>query len=69
MLNIKPEYLRLRAARIRQSAMNLGPDPEAEKVWQLANDMETLAVEMEQRATTQQPPRVSGPARVTSIEH
>ena len=70
MLNIRPEYLRLRAARLRQSARNLGPDPDAQKVWQLANDMETLAVEMEQRATTQQPPpRVSGPARVTSIEH
>ena len=68
MLNIKPEYLRLRAARLRQSARNLGPDPEAQKVWQMADDMETLALQMEQHGTPQQPPRPSGPAQVASIE-
>lgn len=66
MLTIKPEYLRLRAARLRRSAMNLGADPEAQKVWQIVEDMETLALEMEQRAATtpQQPPRPSEPAPV-----
>jgi O-acetylhomoserine/O-acetylserine sulfhydrylase-like pyridoxal-dependent enzyme len=63
MLTIKAEYLRLRAARLRQSAKNLGPDPEAQKVWQLAEDMETLAVEMEQRSTPRQP-RAGGSAQV-----
>jgi hypothetical protein len=68
MLNIKPEYLRLRAARLRQSARNLGPDPEAQKVWQMADEMETLALEMEQRGTPQQPARPSSPAQVASLE-
>jgi hypothetical protein len=62
MLTIGPEYLRLRAARLRRSAMNLGSDPEAEKVWQLVETMETLAVEMEARGT-QPPPRPSAPVR------
>ena len=65
MLTIKPEYLRLRAARLRQSAAKLGPDPEAQKVWQLADDMETLALEIEQRPP--QPPRANGPV-VAHIE-
>jgi O-acetylhomoserine/O-acetylserine sulfhydrylase-like pyridoxal-dependent enzyme len=63
MLTINPEYLRLRAARIRQSARNLGPDPAARKAWQVAEDMETLALEIEQRPTPQ-PPRPSGLARL-----
>jgi hypothetical protein len=60
MLSIRPEYLRLRAARLRRSAMNLEPDPDAKKVWQMADDMDTLALEIEERGT--RTPRTSAPA-------
>jgi hypothetical protein len=64
MLTINPEYLRLRAARLRRAAMNLGSDPEAQKVWQMAEDMDTLALEIDQRPASPQSPRPSAPVHV-----
>jgi hypothetical protein len=64
MLTINPEYLRSRAARLRMAAKNLGSDPDAEKVWQMAEDMETLALEIDQRPASPPSPRRSAPVHV-----
>jgi hypothetical protein len=49
MSTINPEYLRMKAARLRELAKVHGDDPVGRKLWRLAQDMDTLALDRERR--------------------